>query len=165
MLYNSDALDWVKSKHMKRVESVDEALLRSILKEYSNKNIYILQIQHNTSMIFNYLPFFPLASLILCFFVPLSFFVLLFCPFLFLSFCPFAIFLIYFYNFLKTFFMRCSNTLSQHLPLLYMFWGNFWSRIVFVFSAALTKKKCALSEASPTKPLCVAWWRIFYYWS
>ena len=42
----------------------------------------------------------------------------------------------------KNYFLRCSNTLTQLLHLKF-FLGIFWSRTVFVFLEALTKKKSA----------------------
>ena len=57
----------------------------------------------------------------------------------------------------KNYFVICSNTLGQHLPLLKNFWGIFWSRTVFIFIIALTQKKCAPLEVFSHKisPNCL----------
>ena len=54
-------------------------------------------------------------------------------------------------NFEKKYFFKCSNTPRQLLHLLWFFWGIFWSRTVFVFLIALTKKSARRWKFSATK--------------
>ena len=53
---------------------------------------------------------------------------------------------LYFRYFLQNLFLlRCSNTRSQHLALLYFFWGIFWFR-TFFFSSSYQKKVRAVGS-------------------